>query len=188
RRKNTISSAEPLLHRTGTPEMLFATLVEDGIEMVVAEAGPFVLNPIHEGKSARQLAKRRSILSDGQRRDARAAAMRQLTKLGNECLGQAMLAVRRAIESRLFAAKADADNLTEAALAEIKAAATLDTKLEFNRAAVRGANLMLALTECAWQARAGRLQGIEQSLGAAAKLKAPKFFWLVPRAPVTETP
>ncbi len=170
------------------PEMVFATLVEDGTEMVVVEAGPFVLNPIHEGKSARQLAKRRSILSDGQRRDARAAAMRQLTKLGNESLGQAMLAVRRAIESRLFAAKADADNLTEAAFAEIKAAATLDSKLEFNRAAVRGANLMLALAECAWQARADRLQGIEQSLSAAAKLKTPKFFWLVPRAPVTETP
>lgn len=170
------------------PEMLFATFVEDGGEMVVAEAGPAVLNPIHEGKSARQLAKRRSTLSDGQQRAARTAAMQQLTKLGNECLGKATLAVRRAVEYRLFVAKADADNLTEAARAEIKAAATLDTKLEFNRAAVRGADLMLTLAERAWDARFVRIQGIEQALRDTAKLKTPKFFWLVPRAPVMETP
>jgi hypothetical protein len=169
------------------PEMQFATLVEDGGEVVVADAGPAVLNPIHEGKSARQLAKRRSILSDRQQRAARTAAMHQLTKQGNECLGQATLAIRRAVENRLFAARADADNLTDAARAEIRAASALDTKLEFNRAAVRGADLMLTLAECVWEARVVRLKGIEQSLRAAATLKTPKFFWLVPRPPVTET-
>jgi hypothetical protein len=168
------------------PEMLFATLVEDGGEMVMTEACPAVLNPIYEGKIARQLAKRRSSLSDGQQRSARTAAVHQLTKLGDECLGKATLAVRRAVHSRLFAAKADADNLTDAARAEIKAASALDTKLEFNRAALRGANLMLTLAECVWEARVARLKGIEQSLRVAATLKTPKFFWLVPRAPVTE--
>lgn len=170
------------------PEMLFVSLVDNGGEMAVADAGPAVLDPIHEGKSARQVAKRRSVLSEGQLRAARTAAMQQLTKLGNESLGLATLAVRRTVESRLFAAKADADNLADAARAEIKVAATLDASLEFNRAAVRGADLMLTLAECAWEARAVRLQGIEQSLRAAAKLKTPKFFWLLPRAPVTETP
>jgi ATP-dependent helicase HepA len=170
------------------PQMLFATLVEDGREMVVAEAGAAVFDPIHEGKCARQLAKRRSILSEAQLRAARTAAMHQLAKLGNECLGQSTLAIRRAVENRMFAAQADADNLAEAARAEIKAVAALDTKLEFNRAAVRGADLMLTLAECAWEARVLRLQGIEQALSAVAKLKTPKLFWLVPTAPIAETP
>lgn len=170
------------------PEMLFVTLVEDGPEMVVAEAGPAVFDPIYGGKCARQLAKRRSALSETQLRPARAAAMRQLTKLGGESVGQSTLAIRRAVGNRLFAAQAEAENLAEAASAEIKAAAALDTKLEFNRAAVRGANLMLTLGESVWQARVVRLQGIEQSLSVAAKLKTPKFFWLVPRAPTAETP
>lgn len=114
--------------------------------------------------------------------------LHQLAKLGNEGLGQSTLAIRRAVENRLFAVQADADNLAEAARAEIKAAAALDTKLEFNRAAVRGADVMLTLAERAWEARVARLRGVEQALSVVAKLKTPKLFWLVPRAPIAETP
>ena len=74
----------------------------------------------------------------------------RLRKLAGDRLTQAMGAVRNAVESRLFAAQADADNLADAARAEIKAAAALDTKFEFNRAALRGADLMLTLAEAAW--------------------------------------
>jgi ATP-dependent helicase HepA len=170
------------------PEMLFVTLVEEGGEIVVKEAGPAVLDPIHEGKCARQVARRRSVLSGPHLNAARTAAMRQLAKLGNENLGQFTLAIRRALENRLFAARADADNLAEAARAEIKAAAALDNTLEFNRAAVRGADLMLMLAERAREARVARLQGIEQAMSAVARLKTPKLFWVLPRAPIAETP
>jgi hypothetical protein len=169
------------------PQMLCATLVEDGEEEVIAEAEHAVFDPIHDGKSARQLARRRSSLSEVRLRAARAAVMRQITKLGGQSLGQSTLAIRRSIEGRLFAARADADNLADAARAEIKAAAALDTKLEFNRAAVRGAELMLTLAERAWEARAARLQGIEKAFSALAKLKTPILFWIVPKAATAET-
>jgi|HubBroStandDraft_1064217.scaffolds.fasta_scaffold00060_40 ATP-dependent helicase HepA len=170
------------------PEMLFATFVEDRGEIVLGEAGPAVFDPIHEGKCARQIARRRSVLSESQLKLARAAAMHQLTKLGSESLAQSTLAIRRAVGNRLFALQADADNLAQAARAEIKAAAALDIKLEFNRAAVRGADLMLALAECTRAARVARLQGIEQALSAVAKLKTPKLFWVMPRVPIAGTP
>ncbi|WP_340316162.1 helicase-related protein [Rhizorhabdus argentea] len=166
------------------PELLFATLVEDGEEMVVAEAETAAF----DGIGAHQLARRRTMLSEARQRAARTAAMRRLTAIGGECLGRAQHAIRREVPARLFAAQADADNLTAAARAEIKVAAALDSKLEFNRAAVRGAELMLTLSEQAWQARLARLEGLESTLGEVAKLKPPRFFWLVPKAPSAETP
>lgn len=170
------------------PEMLFATLVEDGDEMVLADAQAAVFDPVHDGSGARQLARRRSMLSEARLRAARTAAMRQLTASGGESLGRAAQAIRRAVPPRLFAAQADADNLAAAAEAEIKVAAALDSRLEFNRAAVRGAELMLALSERASQARLARLEGIEAALAEVAKLKPPKLFWLVPKAPSADTP
>jgi hypothetical protein len=171
-----------------TPEMIVATLLEDGGEMSVVEAVPFVLDPIYEGKCARQLAKRRSVLSESQLRAAKTAAIRQLTKLGNEILGQSTQAIRHSVKGRLFAAKADADNLADAARAELKAAQALDSRLEFNRAALRGAELMLTLAERVWEARSARLNGIENALGAFARLKTPKLFWIVPKAPIADRP
>lgn len=166
------------------PELLFATFVEDGEELVVADAETAVF----DGIGARQLACRRTMLSEARRRAARTAATRQLTAIGGECLARAQHAIRRAVPSRLFAAQADADNLTAAARAEIKVTAALDSKLEFNRAAVRGADLMLTLSEQAWQLRLTRLEGLESALGEIAKLKPPRFFWLLPKAPSEETP
>lgn len=88
----------------------------------------------------------------------------------------------------MFGAQADSDNLIAAARAEIKVAMALDSRLVFNRAAVRGAELMLALSEHAWQARLARLEGLEAALGDVAKLKPPRLFWLIPKAPSAETP
>jgi len=170
------------------PEMLFATLVEDGEELVVADAGTAVFDPFYEGAGARQLAKRRSILSEAKLRAAHTAALRQLTAMGGEALGRTVQAVRRAVPHRRFAAQADADNLAAAAAAEIKVAGALDTKLEFNRAALRGAELMAALSERAWLRRLARIEGLEIALAEVAQLKPPRFFWLVPKAPSSETP
>jgi len=170
------------------PEMLFATLVEDDEEMVVADAGAAVFDPFHDGAGARQLAKRRSILPEARLRAARTAATRQLTAMGGETLARAAQAVRRAVPHRQFAAQADADNLAAAAAAEIKVAGSLDSKLEFNRAALRGAELMATLSERAWQGRFARLEGLEKALADVAKLKPPRFFWLVPKPPSAETP
>lgn len=170
------------------PEMFFVTLAEVGNDMVAAEAGPAVFDPTHDGKCARQLAKRRSSLPEVKLRAARTAALNELNKRASASLGHATLAIRRAIEKRIFAAKADAENLAEAARAEIKAASALDAKLEFNRAAVRGAELALALADRAWQERLARLQSIEGSLRAVAKLTTPKFFWVVAKTPNLESP
>jgi hypothetical protein len=170
------------------PEMLFVTLVEDGEEMTVVDAGAAVFDPFHNGVGGRQLAKRRSILAEARLRSARTTAMRQLTAMGGELLSRAALSVRRAVPHRRFAAQADAGNLAAAAAAEVKVAGTLDTKLEFNRAALRGAELMATLSERAWQGRLARLEGLEKALADVAKLKPPKLFWLLPRAPSEETP
>jgi hypothetical protein len=163
---------------------MFATFVEDGEELVVVEAETAVF----DGVGARQLARRRTTFSETRQRAARTSATRHLTAMGGEYLGRAQLAVRRAVAARLFAAQADADNLIEAARAEIKVATALDSKLEFNRAIVRGAELMLEISERAWQARLSRLEGLESALGKVAELKPPRFFWLVPKAPSAETP
>ena len=166
------------------PELMFATFVEDGEELVVAEAE----SAVFDGIGARQLARRRTTLSEVRQRAARTLAEHHLKGMGGEYLGRSQLAVRRAVPARLFAAQADADNLIAAARAEIKVAKALDSKLEFNRAIVRGAELMLALSEQAGQARFSRLEGLEVALADVAKLKPPRFFWLVPKAPSAETP
>jgi hypothetical protein len=170
------------------PTMLFATLVEDGDKMVVVNAEAAVFDPTNGGTCARQLGKRSSNLPEGRLRAALTAARSQLTVLGRASLSQSARAVRQAVEQRLFAAMADSDHLVTAAGAELKAAAALDAKLEFNRAAVRGAELMLTLAEDAWQVRAARLKGIEAALAGVAKLKPPKFFWVVPKASSSPLP
>jgi superfamily II DNA or RNA helicase len=170
------------------PEMLLATIVEDGNEMVVVEAGPALMNPYHHGKATRQLSKQRSLISDEKREIAKNIAIKQIGKLGREMLGQATLNVRRAVENRLFSAKADAENYAQAAQAEIKAAMARDNKFEFNRAAVRGAELALTLALHASEARVDRLKAIEKALETTVKLKPPKLFWLIPRPPIKENP
>jgi hypothetical protein len=164
------------------PEVLFTVLVEDGDDLVVADsAGPALLDPIHDGKCARQIGRRRSPLSDERLKAAKGAATSRLRKLGGDCLTQAMGAVRNAVESRLFAAQADADNLAAAARAEINAAAALDSKFEFNRAVQRGAALALTLAEAAWAGRASRLKGLEEAMRTGGRFTTPRMFWVVPR-------
>jgi ATP-dependent helicase HepA len=163
------------------PEMLIAVLVEDGNDMVLADnAAPALFDPFHQGKCARQIAKRRTPLTGERLKAVKVAAFTRLKKLGGDRLNHAMVAVRNEVESRLFAAQADADNLAYAARAEINAAAALDSKLEFNRAAQRGAALALTLAEAAWVGRAARLKGLETAMRNVARLTAPRLFWLVP--------
>lgn len=166
------------------PELMFVTLVEDGEEFPVAEAQTAAFDCI----GSRQLAWRRTTMSEARQRAARNAAVRQLTKVGGEYLARAQLAIRRAVPARLFAAQADAESLFAAARAELKVASALDSKLEFNRATIRGAELMLRLSEEAWQARFARLEALEAALGQVAKLKPPQLFWLIPKAPSSDSP
>jgi hypothetical protein len=97
-------------------------------------------------------------------------------------VGQTLAAVRRSVGTRLFAAQADADNLADAARAEVKATELLEVPTEIKRAAIRGADLMLELTEAAWRARLARLEGIEAALKKVATLKPPKMFWVIPKS------
>ena len=53
---------------------------------------------------------------------------------------------------------------------------------------LRGAELMAKLSDRAWQGRLSRLEGLETALADVAKLKPPRFFWLVPKPPSAETP
>lgn len=164
------------------PEMVLATLVEDGDDMVVANAAAALLEPFHEGHGVRQLARRRSILSASKLKAARNAANRELTRIGSEHFGRALGTVQKSVGARMFAAQADADNLIDAARAEIKAAELLEVPAEIKRAARRGADLMLELTEAAWAARKARLVELEAALGEVATLKPPKMFWVIPKS------
>jgi ATP-dependent helicase HepA len=170
------------------PEMVFAALIEDGQDMIVADAAAALLEPFHDSHGVRQLARRRSMLSEPQLSAAKNAATRELTRLGGICVGQALAAVRRSVGTRLFAAQADADNLADAARAEVKAAELLEVPTEIKRAAIRGAELMLELTEAAWRARLARLEGIEAALKKVATLKQPKMFWVIPKSANAATP
>lgn len=170
------------------PEMVFAALAEDGQDMVVADAVAALLEPFHDGHGVRQLARRRSMLSEPHLKAARSEATRELNRLGGICLGQALAAVRRSVDTRLFAAQADADNLADAARAEVKAAELLEVPTEIKHAAIRGAELMLELTEAAWRARLARLEGIEAALKKVATLKQPKMFWVIPKSASAATP
>ncbi len=170
------------------PELLFTALVEDGEDMAAADAVADILDPFLNGSCARQVGKRRSALSEARLKAARGTAFSHLRKRGNERLAQASAAVRNAIERRHFAAHADAGNSANAARAEIKAAAMLDSKFEFNRAAQRGAALTLALAESAWAARSARLRGLESAIADVAELRRARLFWVVPRPATADVP
>ncbi len=169
------------------PEMLFAVHVEDGDDMVVADAAaPALLDPIHDGKCARQIGKLRTPLSGERLRTARSTADNRIRKLGGDCLAQAMTAVRNEVEKRLFAAQADADNLAAAARAELAAAQAQDTIPEIKRAAERGAALALALADSVWAERVRRLDGLEEAMRAEGQPTGVRMFWIAPRAPSDE--
>jgi ATP-dependent helicase HepA len=170
------------------PEMVFAALIEDGPDMVVADAVAALLEPFQDGHGVRQLTRRRSVLSEPHLKAAKNAAARELNRLGGVCLGQALAAVRRAVGTRLFAAQADADNLADAARAEVRAAELLEVPMEIKRAAIRGASVMLELTEAAWCVRRARLEEIEATLKKVATLKPPKTFWVIPKSANASNP
>lgn len=167
------------------PEMILTVHVEDGDDIVVDnEATPAVFEPFQDGKCARQIGNRRKPkMPNARLKEAKSIADARLTELGSKHLRRAITSVRAEVEGRLFAAEADADNLTEAARAEMAVAQALDAKLEFNRAAQRGAALAYKLAEANWVGRAARLKGLEEAINACAKLTNKRMFWILPKAP-----
>jgi ATP-dependent helicase HepA len=109
--------------------------------------------------------------------------MDRLRNLGDECVAAAKEAIRNQVQRRMFAAQADAENLVNAAQAEMVMAEALDQQHEFNRAALRGAKLALSLAETIWAARFTRLEGLEEAIGTGAQLLNFRLFWIIPRAP-----
>lgn len=170
------------------PQMVFAAIVEDGEDTSVVDAVAALLDPYHGGHGVRQLARRRSTLPEPRLRAARKTVMRELTRVGAEGFALSLAAIRRSVGARLFAAKADADNLADAARAEVKATELLEVPGEIKRAARRGADLMLALTEAAWDARVARLKGLQTTLAMLATLKPPKMFWVIPKSATPASP
>ncbi|ESY18278.1 MULTISPECIES: DEAD/DEAH box helicase [unclassified Mesorhizobium] len=164
------------------PEMLFTVYVDDGDDMVMADvAASALLDPIHDGRVARQIGKLRTSLSGERLKVARSMATNRLGKLRHDCLARAVAAVRNAVERRRFAVRADANNLIDAARSELTAAQGLDSTHEFNKAAQRGAALALELAETSWTARVSRLEGLEEAMQDAGHLTNMRMFWIAPR-------
>lgn len=169
------------------PEMFFTVHVEDGDDMLLADAAaPALLDPILDGKCARQIGKLRTPLPEERLKAARSTATTQLKRLAGDCLAQAVTAVRNAVQRRLFVAQADADNLAAAARSELAVAEALDAKHEFNKAAQRGATLALALAESVWAERVRRLESLEEATRAGGQPTSVRMFWIAPRAPSEE--
>jgi hypothetical protein len=165
------------------PEMLFTVYAEDNNDIVVADAAaPSLLDPTYEGKCARQIGKRRRPLNEGFLKAARSTAINRLRKLRGDHLAQALRAVRDAVQSRLFAAQADAVNLSDAARVEATVADALDSKHEFNKAAQRGAALALTLAQANWTGRVARLKGLEEAIRTNGRLTNVRMFWVMPCA------
>lgn len=163
------------------PELLVAVVAEDGKRLIAAdEAAPALLDPYYDDVGARQLGRRRLSPIEGVAA-ARAALDARLKQLGARQMNRALKALRDALDRRLFAVRADIENLVAAAKAEIVAASARDPKLEFNRAIQRGAALRLELTE-AWGARRLTwLKELPELLESGAEIKAQKFFCVSPR-------
>lgn len=163
------------------PEFLIAVLAEDGNDLtVIGRAAEALLEPRYEGDFARQIGKRRLMPSESLS-TARSALDNRLREVGHDCLNRALTALRGALDNRLFAVQADIENLIAATNAEIAAAATLDAKLEFNRAIQRGAALRRELTERAGAQRLAYLRELPDALKASARISKTKVFWVVPR-------
>jgi hypothetical protein len=176
------------LNDLAPPDLLVAVLAEDGGNLTAAdEAAAAVFDPYYEGVCARQIGKRRLMPSESLS-TARVTLDNRLQQLGSDRLDRALMALRSALNDRLFAVQADIDNMTVAAKAEIRAAAALDGKLEFNRAIQRGADLRLELTEEAAALRLARLKGLPNAIEGTARVRNAKAFWLVPRAVKSVSP
>lgn len=172
-----------------SPELLVAVLVEEGDSVIpVNDAVPALLNPFHNGSGARQIGMRRAMLSETRVAVVRTGARNRLQALAQDHLSRATTCLRKEVKARLFAAQADAENLVSAAQAELAATAALDSKFEFNRATQRGAALMLEMAQATGRHRLAHLQGLADAMEQSALLMAPKLFWVVPRAPIQQTP
>jgi hypothetical protein len=165
------------------PEFLAVVHVEDGDDLVFADAASALFDPIFDGRCAFQFGKGRSALTEAKLDLARSTATKRLNKIASDLLRRAVGAVRGAVEGRLFAAKADAEFLAKAARAELAVAQALDSKLEFNKAAQRGAALAVELTGGLWAGREARLKGLAEAMQTGVRLTQSRMFWVIPRGP-----
>jgi len=171
------------------PEFLVSVFLEDGAGFTaVPAAAAAVLDLSHARQRGRQLGRRRSALAETSLVQARKAAQQDLQKRGSEALNRALLAVSGGVDHRLFAVDVDAEAQLAAARAELAGAETLDQKLVFNQAAVRGAALAVRLAEAAGAARRGWLAGAATAVAEQAALGKARYFWLVPRRISEEPP
>lgn len=165
------------------PEILFAVSVESGSEWIAADvAASAVLDPFHGDLKARQMGKRRANLGEAKAQAIRSHASGRLRQLASDGLAKATGAVHAALNRRLFAIHADAENLATVAQAEVKQAQSLDDSLEFNKAAQRGAALGQRLIELVCAARENRLSHLEDAMRAKGELINKRTFLLIPRA------
>jgi glycosyltransferase involved in cell wall biosynthesis len=161
-------------------ELVFAALVEERGVPSVVDAASALFDPVHNGEIAQQRGKQRCTLSEPVLRAARDCIRAQLKKAGGERLGRAILAVKNAAKARLFAARANAENIAAAARAERDAAIRLDSRFEFNRAEQRAGQLAVDLAELVWSCRRKRLETAAQTV-EAGRFDSVKMLWLLPR-------
>lgn len=174
------------------PEMPVVAVVEDGEAFIPCAAAASLLDPIHDDRMARQLARRRSRLSDPQLVAAREITNRELMRLGSEMFGRATVAVNGAVNERLFAIEAENDQRLGAArteLAELTANEALRSRPEpILQAERRGAELAVRLAEACGDARRAWIAGAREAIEKIATLTPPRYFWVVPKRATVETP
>ncbi len=169
------------------PEFIVSVFAEENGDLLPAPgAAAAVLDPSHQSVRARQLSRQTSQLSEASLAKARTAAQQDLGRRGSEVLNRSVLALTGAIESRIFAIDADSEIQTAAAQAELAVAQTLDQKLVFNQAAVRGAKRALELVQAAADTRKAWLVDAAATIARAPSLAKPRYFGLIPRPMVEE--
>jgi len=167
------------------PEMLIITLVEEGEKFVTCEAAAAILDPVWSDQPVRQLARRRSQLTETRRDGAREIARGELRRLGSEVLSRAIVALNGAIDGRLFAIDAENERriaVARAELAGLVASEALKSRPEpIIQAERRGAELSVRLAEACGKARREWISSAKTAIKGAATLKAPRYFWVVPK-------
>jgi hypothetical protein len=174
------------------PEMLIITLVEEGDQFVPCDAAAAILDPACGDRPARQLARRRSQLTEARRDGARETARAELMRLGSQVLGRAVAAFNSAVGERLFAVHAENEQRIAAARSELTglvASQALNSRPEpIIQAERRGAELSVRLTEACGDARRAWISGAGTAIKSAAILKTPRYFWVVPKRSIESNP
>jgi hypothetical protein len=164
------------------PELLVSILAEeDGVFITVPGAAAALLNPRHGDMRARQIGYNTSPALEVEIARARDAARHELLRRGAEVLNRAVISINNSVEDRIFAIEADCEHQMEAARSELKSAKSLDQKVAFNQAAVRGATLALELARVSGAGRRAWLRELGAAVSRNVAQSKPRFFWVTPR-------